>query len=36
MAEGPKGAVFFKLTGPRRSDAAAAKDFDALVASLKP
>jgi len=36
MAEGPNGAVFFKLTGPRRSVAAAGKDFDALVASLKP
>jgi hypothetical protein len=36
IAEGPDGAVFFKLTGPRRSVAAAAKDFDALVASLKP
>ena len=36
MAEGPNGAVFFKLTGPRRSVAAAGKDFDALVSSLKP
>jgi len=36
MAEGPNGAVFFKLTGPRRSVASAGKDFDALVASLKP
>jgi hypothetical protein len=36
IAEGPNGAVFFKLTGPRRSVAAGAKDFDALVASLKP
>ena len=36
MAEGPNGAVFFKLTGPRRSVAAGGKDFDALVASLKP
>jgi hypothetical protein len=36
MAEGPNGNVFFKLTGPRRSVAAAGKDFDALVASLKP
>lgn len=35
IAEGPSGSVFFKLTGPRRSVAAAAKDFDALVASLK-
>ncbi|MFI5197333.1 MAG: hypothetical protein ACHQJD_01820 [Thermoanaerobaculia bacterium] len=36
IAEGPNGAVFFKLTGPRRSVAAAGKAFDALVASLKP
>jgi hypothetical protein len=36
IAEGPNGAVFFKLTGPRRSVATAGKDFDALVASLKP
>jgi hypothetical protein len=36
IAEGPSGSVFFKLTGPRRSVAAAAKDFDSLVASLKP
>ena len=36
IAEGPDGAVFFKLTGPRRSVAAAGVDFDALVASLKP
>jgi hypothetical protein len=36
IAEGPDGAVFFKLTGPRRSMAAAGMDFDALVASLKP
>ncbi|MFI5119166.1 MAG: hypothetical protein ACHQM4_02065 [Thermoanaerobaculia bacterium] len=36
IAEGPDGAVFFKLTGPRRSVTAAGRDFDALVASLKP
>ncbi len=36
MAEGPNGAVYFKLTGPRRSMAAAGKNFDALVSSLKP
>ena len=36
MAEGPNGAVFFKLTGPRRSVVAAGRDFDALVASLRP
>jgi len=36
MVEGPNGAVFFKLTGPRRSVASAGKDFDVLVASVKP
>ena len=36
IAEGQNGAVFFKLTGPRRSVTAAGVDFDALVASLKP
>jgi hypothetical protein len=36
IAEGPKGAVFFKLTGPKKSVAAARRDFDALVASVKP
>jgi hypothetical protein len=36
IAEGPKGAVFFKLTGPRKSVAAARKSFDALVQSLAP
>ena len=35
IAEGPKGAVFFKLTGPKKTVAAAAGDFDALVKSLK-
>jgi hypothetical protein len=36
IAEGPNRALFFKLTGPRRSVAAAGETFDALVASLKP
>jgi len=36
IAEGPDGEVFFKLTGPRRSVMAAGRDFDALVASLRP
>lgn len=35
IAEGPKGAVFFKLTGPKKTVAAASKDFDALVKSFK-
>ena len=35
IAEGPEGALFFKLTGPKKSVAAARAGFDALVASLK-
>src|SRR5205085_10815152 len=35
IAEGPEGALFFKLTGPKKSVAAARPAFDALVASLK-
>lgn len=35
IAEGPKGAVFFKMTGPKKSVAAARPGFDALIASLK-
>jgi len=35
IAEGPQGAVFFKLTGPKKSVAAARAGFDALVASLR-
>lgn len=35
IAEGPQGAVFFKLTGPKKTVSAASKDFDALVKSLK-
>jgi hypothetical protein len=35
IAEGPQGAVFFKLTGPEKTVAAASRDFDALVGSLK-
>jgi hypothetical protein len=30
----PEGSVFFKFTGPAKTVGAAAKDFDALVASL--
>jgi hypothetical protein len=32
---GPEGAVFFKLTGPARTVAAAQKDFRRLLQSLK-
>ena len=35
IAEGPQGAVFFKLAGPAKTVAAAGKGFDALVRSLK-
>jgi hypothetical protein len=35
IAEGKGGEVFFKLTGPKKTVAAAQKDFDALVKSLK-
>jgi len=35
IAEGKAGAVFFKLTGPKKTVAAAQKGFDALVKSLK-
>jgi hypothetical protein len=32
---GPRGSVFFKLTGPKKTVAAAGGRFDALVGSLK-
>jgi hypothetical protein len=35
IAEGPEGAVFFKLTGPRKSVEKARAGFDALVVSLR-
>jgi hypothetical protein len=35
IAEGKQGAVFFKLTGPKKSVAKAKADFDALVRSLR-
>jgi hypothetical protein len=35
IVEGPQGNVFFKLTGPAASVAAAEGDFEALVASLR-
>jgi hypothetical protein len=35
IAEGPQGAVFFKLTGPKKTVAKAKAGFDVLVKSLK-
>jgi len=35
IAEGPQGAVFFKLAGPAKTVAAASAGFDALVGSLR-
>jgi hypothetical protein len=35
IVEAPEGNVFFKLTGPATTVAAAQADFDALVASLR-
>src|SRR5262245_10987633 len=35
IVDGPKGAVFFKLTGPAAVIDRAADDFDALIASLE-
>ena len=35
IVEGPEGNVFFKLTGPAATVAAAAPDFEALIASLR-
>jgi hypothetical protein len=35
IAEAPGGNVFFKLTGPAATVAAAQADFDALVASIR-
>lgn len=34
IVQGPQGPVFFKLTGPAGTVRGAAKDFDALLASL--
>jgi len=34
IAEGPSGNLFFKLTGPATAVDAAAKDFDAMLASI--
>ncbi|MFI5179830.1 MAG: hypothetical protein ACHQPI_00355 [Thermoanaerobaculia bacterium] len=35
IAEGPRGSVFFKLTGPKKTVAKEKAAFDALVKSLK-
>jgi hypothetical protein len=35
VVEGPSGAVFFKLTGPGPTIAAAAKEFDGMLTSLR-
>lgn len=35
IVEGPNGALFFKLTGPRGSVAPAAQEFDGMLASLR-
>jgi hypothetical protein len=35
IVEGPAGAVFFKLTGPGPTVAAASKEFDDMLASLR-
>lgn len=35
IIEGPKGSVFFKLTGPKATVAAAADDFAGLLQSLR-
>jgi hypothetical protein len=35
IATGPRGAVFFKFTGPAKAVEAAAADFDRMLASLK-
>lgn len=36
IAEGPQGAVFFKLTGPKKSVQNAKTGFETLVKSLRP
>ncbi len=35
IVEGPKGSVFFKLTGPAKTMAAQQKNFDQLLASIQ-
>ena len=36
ILEAPSGVYFFKLTGPKKTVAGAKKQFDALLASVKP
>jgi hypothetical protein len=36
IVEAPSGVYFFKLTGPKKTVAAAKKPFDAMLASIKP
>ena len=36
IAPGPRGAVFFKLVGPRAAVESARPGFDALIGSLRP
>lgn len=35
IVEGPEGAVFFKMTGPRETVGAARTDFDAMIKSVR-
>jgi len=35
IVEGPEGAVFFKMTGPRETVGAARADFDAMIKSVR-
>ena len=35
IVEGPKGALFFKLTGPSGTVGPAKKEFEGLLSSLK-
>ena len=36
IVEGPNGNVFFKFTGPKKTVAAAAREFDDMIASVHP
>ncbi len=36
IIEGPMGGVFFKFTGPKKTVAAAAREFDDMIASVHP
>lgn len=36
IAQGPKGPVFFKLTGPKEAIERARPAFDAMIASIRP